>query len=469
MSPGGGDAATPPGMDPARCVPEIAMHPLPDSPLSLWLDRYGSYSPSPPLAGPVAVDVAVVGGGFGGLSAAREIKRADPALRVAVLEAKTVGYGASGRNGSFAMTTVGLGIGPMAKLRGRQFVRDAHRYMTRAVDHLDRLIQDERLDCDRTRPGFLRVATSTGHVRRIQHDLEIMHGLGFDDLQWLDAGAVQARVHSRRYLGAMWEPRLVLIDPAKLVRAEKTLAQRLGVEVYEHTPVVDVARGPALTLRTPGGTVTARKTVFATNAYSGLLPGLARRQKPAFTYMIATAPLTPAQRDAIGWAGGEGVEDARNLIHYYRMTPDHRLVMGGGPVVLSYGGRLDRDRNEVAWRHLEAQVHELFPQLGPVEVTHRWGGPFSVTTDLTPALGYLGDPRIVYSLGCIGHGVSMSHLNGVVLADLVLERQSGLLDCPFVNRRVVGWPPEPVASVAALALRAYLQLEDWVHERRRRA
>ena len=192
MSPGGGDAATPPGMDPARCVPEIAMHPLPDSPLSLWLDRYGSYSPSPPLAGPVAVDVAVVGGGFGGLSAAREIKRADPALRVAVLEAKTVGYGASGRNGSFAMTTVGLGIGPMAKLRGRQFVRDAHRYMTRAVDHLDRLIQDERLDCDRTRPGFLRVATSTGHVRRIQHDLALGGGgcrLGLGRRRRLLAGA----------------------------------------------------------------------------------------------------------------------------------------------------------------------------------------------------------------------------------------------------------------------------------------
>jgi glycine/D-amino acid oxidase-like deaminating enzyme len=442
---------------------------LPDSPPSLWLDRFGPYDSSPPLEGPVAVDVAVVGGGFGGLSAAREIKRADPALRVAVLEARTVGYGASGRNGSFAMTAVGLGFAPMAKLRGRQFVRDAHRYMTRAVDHLDRLIRDEALDCDRTRPGFLRVATNSGQLRRIRRDLELMHELGFDDVRWIDAGEVQARVHSPRYLGAMWEPRLVLIDPAKLVRAEKSLAQRLGVDVYEHTPVIDVTRGPALALGTPRGTVTARKIVFATNAYSGLLPGLARKQKPAFTYMIATAPLTPEQCRAVGWAGGEGIEDARNLIHYYRITPDRRLVMGGGPVGMSYGGNLDRDRNETAWRHLEEEVRFLFPQLGPVAITHRWGGPFSVTTDLTPALGYLGDRRIVYSLGCIGHGVSMSHLNGVVIAALVLERQSELLDCPFVNRRVMSWPPEPVATAAALALRVYLQLEDWLLERRRAA
>ena len=100
-----------------------------------------------------------------------------------------------------------------------------------------------------------------------------------------------------------------------------------------------------------------------------------------------------------------------------------------------------------------------------VRITHRWGGPFSVTLNLTPALGYLGDERAVYSVGCIGHGVSLTHLNAQVLRDLLLGRKSDLLDCPFVNRRVIPWPPEPLRIMAAAGLRAYLQAEDWMHER----
>jgi glycine/D-amino acid oxidase-like deaminating enzyme len=128
--------------------------------------------------------------------------------------------------------------------------------------------------------------------------------------------------------------------------------------------------------------------------------------------------------------------------------------MGGGPVGLLYGGDLSGDSNLAAWRHLEEHIHFLFPSLKGVKVTHRWGGPFSVTTDLTPALGYLGDKGAVYTLGCIGHGVSMSHLNAQVIRDLILERKSELSDCPFVNRRVISWPPEPLCFAATVGLPA---------------
>jgi glycine/D-amino acid oxidase-like deaminating enzyme len=159
------------------------------------------------------------------------------------------------------------------------------------------------------------------------------------------------------------------------------------------------------------------------------------------------------------------VEDARNLIHYYRLTPDNRLVMGGGPVGLTYANDLNADANPAAWNHLERHIHFLFPHLRGVKITHRWGGPFSVTIDLTPCLGYVGDRRAVYALGCIGHGVSMSHLNSQVLRDLVLERQSDLLDCPFVNRKMLPWPGEPLRFAIAFALRGYLQIEDALCER----
>lgn len=441
------------------------MKSLPDSPLSLWLDTYGPYTPMPPLQGEREVDVAVIGGGFTGVMTAYHLKLAEPSLRVALLEAKTIGYGASGRNGSFAMTVVGLGFDVAPLLMGKERFQAAHRYMMRAVDELDRLILSEKLDCERLRPGFLRMATTQAYVKRLKGQVERMNALGFDDIYWIDQAEARRRVDSPRYLGALWEPRLVLVNPAKLVRAERELARNLGVEIYENTPALEIARGERFRLATPQGVLIARKLAFATNAYSHLFPALKRKQIPAFTYMIATEPLTPQQLEPIGWQGQEGIEDARNLIHYYRITPERRVVIGGGPVGLTYANRLDGDSSASAWRHLEQHLRWLFPSLRDARITHRWGGPFSVTLDLTPAMGYLGDRRAVYSLGCIGHGVSASHLNAQVLRDLLLERQSELLECPFVNRRVIPWPPEPLRIGVALALRGYLQAEDWFYER----
>jgi glycine/D-amino acid oxidase-like deaminating enzyme len=387
---------------------------------------------------------------------------------VAVLEHEYIGYGASGRNGSFSMTVVGLGIGPTAMLKGKTFVRLAHSYMERAVDGLEALIRDEHLQCDYIRPGFLRMATTPGYVRRIRHDIDMAHALGIRGIEWLDRDAARAKVNSDLYLGAWWEPRLGLLNPARLVREEKRLAMARGAQVYEHTPVIEIQREAKFRLRTPSGTVTAEKIVLATNAYSHLLPELKNRQAPAWTYMIATEPLSDRHFAELRWHERNGVEDARNLIHYYRITPDNRLAMGGGPVGLSSGSNMEVDSRESAWRHLESHMRLLFPVLRTVNITHRWGGPFSVTLDLTPALGYLGDPRAVYSVGCVGHGVSTTHQNAITLVDLLLERRTENTACPLVNRRVIPWPPEPLRSAAAHAIRAYLRIEDWAYERKMR-
>ena len=440
---------------------------FPESPLSLWLAEYGPYKPSPPLAGDLTADVAIIGGGFTGMATAHTLLKEQPSLRVAVLEHQYIGYGASGRNGSFSMTVVGLGIGPTAMLKGKQFVRDAHAYMERAVDGLEALVRENQLDCDYIRPGFLRMATTSGYVKRIRHDIELVHQLGITGIEWLDRDAARAKVNSDLYLGAWWEPRLGLVNPAKLVREEKRLAQSRGACVYENTPVTEIRRDAGkFRLRTPGGVVTAEKLVLATNAYSHLIPQLGNRQAPAWTYMIATEPLSERHFAEIGWSERNGVEDARNLIHYYRITPDNRLVMGGGPVGLSSGANMDVDSSESAWRHLEAHTRLLFPALKDVRITHRWGGPFSVTLDLTPAVGYLGGPQAVYSLGCVGHGVSTTHQNAITLTDLLLERKTENTACPFVNRRVIPWPPEPLRTAAAHAIRAYLRIEDWAYERK---
>jgi glycine/D-amino acid oxidase-like deaminating enzyme len=430
-----------------------------------WHASYGDYEPNAPLAGSADADVAIVGGGFTGMATAYWLLEAEPSLKVVVLESEVVGYGASGRNGSFAMTVVGLGLDILAKLKGKQFAVAAHHYMERAVDTVGELVDKESLDCDYTRPGFLRMATTPAYVKRIRKEVELAQSLGIDGIEWLDRDAARERVRSDLYLGAWWEPRMALINPLKLVREMKVRVEQRGAVVHEHTPVESIERDARFTLRTPGGSVSAERIVLATNAYSHLLPQTRRKQVPAWTYIVATEPLGGSHFDAIGWTGREGVEDARNLIHYYRVTPDARLLMGGRPVGLSYGDDMDRDANVHAWRHLEQHIGELFPTLKDVKVEHRWGGPFSVTLDLTPAIGFLGDRRAIYSLGCIGHGVSMTHLNGRAIADLLLERDSEPANGPFVDRRVLPWPPEPIRFAMSGAMRAYLQAEDWLRER----
>ncbi len=431
----------------------------------LWHATGGEYEPSPPLAGRVEADVAIVGGGFTGMATAYWLLKAEPSLKVAVLEQEVVGYGASGRNGSFAMTVVGLGLELLSKIKGRDRAIQAQRYLERAVDLVGELVMQEQLDCDYIRPGFLRMATTPDYVKKIRREIETAHSLGIGGIEWLDRDEARARVNSARYLGAWWEPRMALVNPLKLVREMKRVATGLGATVYEQTPVKAIERPGDFLLRTPSGTVSAGRLVLATNAYSHLFPMVGRRQVPAWTWVVATEPLSGEQLGPIGWEGFEGVEDARNLIHYYRRTPDNRLLMGGGPVGFGYGRDMNRDSNPAAWRHLEEHIADLFPSLASAKIEHRWGGPFSVTMDLTPALGYLGDRRAVYSLGCIGHGVAMTHLNGQTIRDLILERNTELTDHFFVNRRTIPWPPEPLRYGASMAIRSYLQLEDRYHER----
>jgi glycine/D-amino acid oxidase-like deaminating enzyme len=432
------------------------------APVSYWWTTR-SYVPDAPLETDTTADVAIIGGGFTGLSTAYHLQQLDPSLSVLVLEQEAIGYGASGRSGGFGMTLFGLSLS-LTRLRfGADRTRQAHHYMEQAVDHLWHLIQQHALDCDAERPGFLRLATTPAYARRIQHDVEVAHALGLEGIDWLTAAEVRRRVESDGLLGAWWEPRCVLLNPAKLAWEMKRVVKAAGVRVAEQTPVAEVRKvRDGYQIRTPRGTVQARKIAFATNAFSAHFPQLRAKQVPVYTHIVLTEPLEHRVSD-LGWCGREGLEDARNLIHYFRLTADNRLLMGGGDVGLVYGGRPqpNRDRHEPTFDHLERFIQRLFPSLQGVKITHRWGGPVSVTVDMAPALGYLGHDRsAVYSLGCIGHGVSMTQYNGWTLAELLLERASERTEAFFVNRWTIPWPPEPLRFGMGAAIRQYMRWED---------
>lgn len=432
---------------------------------SFWLATYGPYTPNPALQGELQVDVAIIGGGFTGLSTAYNLRKASPGLAVAVLEAEVIGFGASGRNGGFSMTLFGLEPAVTKALFGQQRTVEAHRYMERAVDYVDALVREHQMQSDYHFPGFLRAATTPGYVRRIQHDLEILTSMGITGIEWIDATRLREEVDSPLFLGGWWEPRCGLLNPTKQAREMKRIAEEAGAQIFETTPVEQILRGERYRLKTPQGIVTASKLVFATNAYSHLIPELRRKQVPAFTHMVVSEPLTTKQHTAIGWKKRQGIEDARNFVHYFRLTADDRLAMGGSDVSLAYGKDMQRDMNQRIFTDLEGDVVRLFPQLNGVRFTHRWGGPVSVPVDMAPGIGYLGDRGAVYSLGCVGHGVSMTHLNGCTLTDLVLERQTDLTSVWFVNRRMIPWPPEPLRLVASHAIRGYMRIEDALYER----
>jgi glycine/D-amino acid oxidase-like deaminating enzyme len=432
---------------------------------SFWLATYGEYNPNPPLQGDLDVDIAIIGAGFTGLSTAYNLCKQDPSLAVAVLEAEVVGFGASGRNGGFSMTLFGLEPAVTKLLFSHEKTVEAHRYMERSVDYVDELIKEHDLQSDYWFPGFLRAATTPGYVKRIQHDLELLTSMGITGISWIEADEIKKEVDSPRFLGGWWEPRSGLLNPAKHVRELKRIAIQLGAKVYEETPVLAIQRDANFTLTTPHGKIVAKKVIFATNAYSHLIPQLKRKQVPAFTHMIVTEPLNQAQLDEIGWKNRQGIEDARNLVHYFRLTIDNRLTIGGSDVSLAYGGDMGRDMNNDTFTQLENDILWLFPHLKGIRITHRWGGPVSVPLQMAPAIGYLGDERAIYSLGCVGHGVSMTHLNGRTLADLAMERKTDLTEVWFVNRHMIPWPPEPIRMAASQVIRGYLRLEDRIFER----
>jgi len=427
---------------------------------SYWMTTK-EYLPGAPLQDDIEVDVAIVGGGFTGLSSAYHIKKAEPNLRVALLESEVIGFGASGRNAGFSMTLFGMTLGLTAFRFGKEKAKEAHHYMERAVDYLRDLVVELKIDCDYEHPGFLRVATSEKYKKRILKEMELAHKLGAEGIEWLDKEQTQEQVRSPMYLGAWWEPRCGLLNPAKLSWGWADVIRPLGVEIFENTPVAEIAREKGkVRLETPNGRVRADKVVMATNAWSHFFKGLKRKQVPAWTYIVITEPLKDEHFNEIGWQNRQGIEDARNLVHYYRLTTDNRIVMGGRDVSMSYGDDMDRDLNPEIFAELKGDVRELFPALKDVRFTHEWGGPVSVPLDMAPAIGYAGDKNVVYSLGAVGHGVSMTHLNGRTVADLILERKTDLTDVFFVNRRTLPWPPEPLRYLAGKAILGYMHWED---------
>ena len=299
-------------------------------------------------------------------------------------------------------------------------------------------------------PGSPRAAPSRSPARRPQErrlagDVDEARSFGFgpDDLRWLDAGEVEQHCHATDVRSAMYTPHCAAIHPLRLVHAVAAAAQRRGVRIHEHTPVVTIEPRQVTTSR---GRVRAGVIVLATEAFTVDLPGHHRDVIPLYSLMIGSEPLTSRQWDQIGLAHRPTFNDARNMIIYGQRTADGRIAFGGRGAPYHYASRIDPrfDRDERVRTMLVAAVRDLFPVLGDVEFPYHWGGPLGVPRDWQCAVRYDRSSGLATAGGYVGDGVATTNLAGRTLADLITGRDSDLVRLPWVQHRLRRWEPEPL-------------------------
>ncbi|MDH4561802.1 FAD-binding oxidoreductase [Pseudomonas sp. BN411] len=437
---------------------------------SFWQHDYGHYSPNSPLTENLKVDVAIIGGGYTGLNTAWQFKKDNPNARVVVLEAAVIGFGASGRNAGFSTKLFGLEPEMVLLRWGKQKMIDAHHYLKMAVAHTRNLIEENGFQSDYRHTGLVRISYSEKQLGRLKKTYQLLQELGIDgDLKWQDKPQVQQDFRSERFIGGIYESDTGYLNPCKQVRELKRLAESAGVSIYETSPVTHIERtASAIIVKTPGGQVIADKIVVATNAYSRQVPDTRRlktRQFPLWTYQVVTEPLSAEQWKSIGWKERQSFGDNRQMLHYYRPTVDGRIVMGGGDAVVYRTDPMDEVPSPMSWQHCEAHLKWIYPQLKDVRIAYRWGGPVSVNTDMVPEISFIDDERIIYSGGCFGHGVALTHLNGRTIADLLNGRKTELTDFWIVNRKSVSMPNDTLSFLGGRAARGALKAWDWWEER----
>jgi glycine/D-amino acid oxidase-like deaminating enzyme len=416
------------------------------------------------LSGPCEADVGIVGAGLTGLWTALFLKALEPGLEVAVVEQGLAAHGASGRNAGMLSETVDHGHALAIEHFGEAEARVLARLGEANVAELTAFLEARGIRCDYEPTGRLMVALTPAQVEDARRTVETARALGVDSFHLLDEDAVRAEVHSPLYLGGVRVTGGGILDPVKLVDGLRAEAERLGVRVWERSPVVAVeAAGAAARIRTVRGAVSARRVVLATSAYTHhLLPEVTRRFIPLYDYILVSDPLTASQRETIGWRNRQGVTDGRTFFNYYRLTADHRILWGTSEAAYYAGNRVDPscDHSPSHYAALRESFRRHFPGLARLAFPYAWGGPICSTTRMTPYFGRALDGRLCYGLGYTGHGLGTTRLAGRILAHLALDRPSELLELSLVKKQPFPYPPEPVRSWSVAAVTRALRRVD---------
>ncbi|HEY3870608.1 MAG TPA: FAD-binding oxidoreductase [Actinocrinis sp.] len=424
--------------------------------LSFWHDSVpGALDPRPALrgdlSGDLSVDIAIVGAGYTGLWTAYYLKKADPALRIAVLEARIAGFGASGRNGGWCSAIFPASLAKVARTAGSRAAATAlQRALNATVDEVGRVAAAERIDCHFAKGGTIVAARTALQLDRARAEVEESRSFGFgeEDLRLLSAKEAAAELNATELLGATYTPHCATIHPARLVRGLAETVERLGVQIFEGTAVSEIRDGRAITAQ---GTVSAAMVVRATEGYTPSIHGFKRALVPVYSLMLATEPLPDVVWSQIGLTRRQTFSDFRHLIIYGQRTADGRLAFGGRGAPYHYGSaiRARFDREPAVHAELKRVLDELFPVLKGYQVTHTWGGALGIPRDWFASVGIDRTAKLAWAGGYVGDGVGASNLAGRTLADLLRGEETELTALPWVNHRSPRWGVEPSRWIGA--------------------
>ncbi|KAA0873617.1 NAD(P)/FAD-dependent oxidoreductase [Nitrincola tapanii] len=402
----------------------------------------------PSLEQDLEVDVCVIGAGYTGLSTALFL--AEAGYRVAVLEAASVGWGASGRNGGQIVNSFSRDLDSIAKQTSAPHLALLSRMAFEGAQIIRQRVAQYQIPCD-LKEGGIFAAITRKHLHHLEAQQALWRAHGYEQLELLDHDGIRRYVGSERYLGGALDHTGGHIHPLNLALGEAAAFESLGGQIFEHSAVTHLLPGTPNRVQTARGEVKAQYVVVAGNAYLGnLVPELSSKSMPCGTQVLATEPLSEALAARL-LPGDQCVEDCNYLLDYYRLSADKRLIYGGGVV---YGAR-DPENIE---RLIRPKMLKTFPELAQIKIDYTWTGNFLLTLSRLPQVGRLSG-TILYSQGCSGHGVTFTHVAGKALA-LAIQGQAERFDA-FASLPHYPFPGGRLLQVPFSALGAwYYNLRD---------
>lgn len=422
-----------------------------------WLTTVAPYA-SPVEALPESADVAVVGAGFTGLSAALAL--AKRGARVVVLESETVGWGASSRNGGMVLSGLKLGVNKLISMYGRELTRRMYAASLQTIDVVESIVRDEAIACDFNRTGHLEVACKQAHFDDYARQVEVIAREFNHPLRIVPRHQLRTEIGSDIYFGGMVDEVSAGLNPARYVAGLGFAAARAGARICEHTRLLNIQRelragAPGFRLNTSTGALWAGNVLIGTSGYTGsATPALRKKIIPIGSFIIATEVLPEALAQELSPRNRQ-IYDSKNYIYYYRRTPENRLLFGGRAAFFPETGQTVRQSAEI----LRRGMVRVYPQLRDTKVEFVWGGTLDFCFDIMPHAGQLDG--IYFAVGYAGHGVAMATYQGQKVAQWMAD---GTTDNPFAE---IPFPGAPLGLYSGKPwflpfAGAYYKVLDWV-------
>jgi glycine/D-amino acid oxidase-like deaminating enzyme len=404
---------------------------------------------------PTRVDIAVVGAGYTGLSAARTLAR--HGARVAALEANTIGWGASSRNGGMVLTGLKLDVGTLAKRYGMEVARQMYCASLASIDLIERIVGEEEIECDFARCGHLEVASKQSHFDSYARSADVIAKEFHRELRTISRNQLRSEIGSTIYYGGLVDEASAELNPARYVAGLAQAALRVGAQIFENTRVLAIIRTPnaGFQINTTRGQVLARDVLIATGGYtSNATPALQKKVIPIGSFIIATEALSEGLAHELS-PRNRMIYDSKHYLHYFRLTPDNRMLFGGRAAFFPETKSTVRRSAEI----LRRDMITVFPQLKNVKIEFGWGGTLDFCFDTMPHTGQ--SEEMYYALGYAGHGVAMASYLGTKMAERIAggDGEIPFADIPFPGAPLGLYNGTPWFLPFA---GAYYKVLDWV-------